>query len=482
MALKLSALQSGDGPPSELVPFLPSAASGHSPGGSEIVVISEKDQKKMACRYATGTVVLVSGATVTFFRYYQRWSHPVAVTFSAVYLGASAQGGTEFILPRSLVQKIHRFQQHYLTPELLALWQVYLNFGDIPWLNELALGALCVIGGSYFVIKITSVATKRMSDLHANRKTYGDKEWLNVYFEPKSPTTKRCWKVFKAAVGAGMMVASVWVKGWATTLLNLGAFAVCHAAGGVAQGFFDEQRRKLEHGLLVARESDPKVEIPRSLRCMRVAAKTSYIFGKTAWGIMIVVDHPAAYGAIGFIIGGSKRAELKEFRRMTAIKPEEDLSPKMQLAAKVFNGALLAGAHAYTLYAIGTSDTWIDRAVLSAFLGGGYLGFGITKYMIRNFDPSTNNGVMNTVQFYTDEHTDIMAFLYLYIKSQMELGDEALIDYGGLEKAAALLAYFTLGFVVGDGQASPYESDKFPSIGDAFVGKLLTLRATGELS
>lgn len=455
-------------------PLLSTLEGGEIP--SQVVEIKSKNT-----RYAGGTTALVAGGTVTFFRYYQGWTNPVAITFSAVGLGASVQTAADTILPRHMVQKIHHFQQHYITPELLALWQVYLNFSDIPWVNELALGTMCALGGSLFVIQISSVAFKRMADLQSTRKTYDKTEQLSVALEPQSRRSKTCWQIFKATLGSGAMLGSIWAKGWQATLINLGAAALGHAVGNIAHRFFDAQRTKIEDGFKQLQTTNPSLPIPRSLKVMRIGAKVAYFVSKTGWGMLIVPNHPAAYGTIGFIIGALKEAELKEFVRMTKINPEKELSPTMKKVSLVGNGTLLAGTISYVAYAMATPEnTPIDQIVLGAFLAGGLVGYKTTRYLNRNFDPRANHTPMNTLQFYTDEHDDLFTFFYLYLSTQMELGDTALASNNRFGDFMATLAYGELGFLIGNGQAAPYDRGRFQQLANAFMGKLLVGRANGE--
>jgi len=457
-------------------PLLPAGSNGEAS-----VVVTVKSGGK-TWRYVGGSACIGSATGISLLRYLEALSQAVPATLCSVSTGALLQAGLDITLPRRIVYKIHNFQRHYAIPEFLSLWQIYLNLPDGHWAKEMILTILCTLAGSTIVIKTSTIACQRMIDIKESRKKYGAERRLNVIGDSTKRADRTCTQLFKAVIGAGFMIGSYWVGGWGKTLFNVGAFAVGHAASAVAHRLFNAKKQQLEEQLLNQLATDPNFSIPRNLKTLRLISKISFVLGKNFWGMLVVFNHPAAYATIGLIIGCAKSAELGEFQQMTTIGPEAELTPNQRKALRTLNGLLLAGTHAFVIQQMVVAEGIIDIVSLASFLLGGYTGYGITTYTNRRFDPSTNDKLTNTVEFYTTEHTDWLPLIFLCITGQLEIDDTALGGLDLVDKFLAAVAYFSLGMAVGNDQAMPYgDHERFASTYDASIGRLLLQRFKGRL-
>jgi hypothetical protein len=368
------------------------------------------------------------------------------------------------------MKKIHRFQMSYSLSEFLILWQIYLNLPEDSPAQSAVLALICALEGSSLIINISSLAGKTLADINP-RKHYSPEKQFRLYTEPTTVQGKKAELIFKTAFGAAFLATSPFVGSWTGHFQKLGAFLIGYSFGeGVEKGFHRIHRQMEE---AYALEIAAGGEVPSKLAWMRFCSTIASIFRKQAWGMIIVANHPAAYAAVGLCIGSAKSGELRNFERLVKIDPEPTPDPCALRSKQTLNTLLIGGTAIYCIYGMATSPL-TDQLALGSFMLGGATGALLDARANKAFNPPANKPVTNVLKFYT-EHTDPLAFIYLYLKQSMDLGDTALAQGDPSQHAAAFFAYLSLGTNLGFGS----NNDRFPATFDASMGKFLIWKMKG---
>lgn len=415
---------------------------------------------------AVSTVAAVACGALRFFVR----QTPLTSTLTAVGFGASVRGTLEIALPEKGSRVIRYIEKRNTFALYFMLTQLYLNLPDDSTEKEIVFSIIAALGGSWIVLKVTSVAQRRLADT-IEEEPLLEHRLQPLFLEPNSRAAFFTYQIGKSVLGGSMISAAHFVGDYHGTLYNSGMLLVGHTIGTTLEtGLFQiKQSIKDKHEAEIIED-----DIPLSLRSINVIERAIDTFGNHGWGVLFVVNRPVGYLAAGSLIGFTKMMAKRRFEVRTAsLSKFYYTMHKMDRWLNALFGVGLAG---WVTAVLIMDSSLIDRIAIASM--GGSVAMGFALRVLLNQKKEESAAIINSLDFYMSEHPVIWVLPFSYIWEQMKIGDIALQGASTETIAIASTAWASLGVSLGiDRVVTP---PNFSPIVDSLYGNFFAWAIKGK--
>ncbi|CAM0117730.1 hypothetical protein [Rhabdochlamydiaceae symbiont of Dictyostelium giganteum] len=397
--------------------------------------------------------------------------HPVVATLSSVGIGASLQTGLEVTLSTKALRVLHHIEMKNAFALYFTLTQVYLNLPVGSVEREAILYLITTLGGGWISLKLAAIISRKLGDRASEAPLLSTKYQKEMLLEPDSKLAFISYQVGKGALGGAMMGLSHGGYDYLNTLYNLGIFLIGHLAGVTAEVGLSHLKHRIRKQ---NQEEIFEGKTPLSLRVLNIAERVIDTFGNHGWGMMISLNHPASYCAIGSLIGFTKMTAKERF--MVEGTQKEELNPTFYKVDRVVDVVLgLAVAGWVTAIIIDDKDLF-DRIAISSMGGGVTIGYAL-RFLLNKVQ-HTESKWKNSLDFYTKEHPVVWILPFSYVWEQLQINDVALASMEVPSLVMAAIGWGSLGSSFGIDRA--LIDPKISPIVDSLFGNLFVAVAKGE--
>ncbi|MGR3973642.1 MAG: hypothetical protein QRY72_03625 [Candidatus Rhabdochlamydia sp.] len=398
--------------------------------------------------------------------------YPIVTTLSSIGMGASLQSTLEIALPQSRLKTVHHVEMKNAFALYFVLTQIYLNlpYGSVE--REVMLSLISTLGGAWIALKIKAIVSRKLGDQSYETPLLTESSPKKICFEPDSKAAFISYQIGKGALGGAMIgISQGGGYDYLSTLYNLGIFLIGHSAGVSVQVGLSH----LKHQIRLQHQKETIEETtPLSLRLLNITERIIDTFGNHGWGMMMSVNHPAAYGSIGGLIGFTKMVAKGRFT--TERVKNYETEPMLYKIDRIIDGILgVAVAGWVTAILIDDTDLF-DRIAIASMGGTVMLGYGLRSFL--NQTRRTESTWKNFLDFYTKEHSVVWIFPFAYVWQQLQINDIALAAMPTPAMVLAAIGWGSLGSSFGIDRA--LIESKISPIVDSLYGTLFIAMAKGQ--